>query len=136
MADEQDPAASGSTPPAKKAAKKAPAKRKTPAKKAPTKAAKKAPAQKAPPTPIPPAPPEPVPAPEPVNLAETNGEARRQGADEAAAQAKKSIESAGDSLTGPGPLSSGIAAVRLPAALALALALLLAILLIRRLRAS
>ncbi len=133
-----DPAAPDNKSPAKKAAKaakaakKVPAK-KAPAKKAPAKAVKKAAAKKAPPK-IVPQPPEPG---EPVapNLADTNGEARRAAANEAAAQAKRSVQSAPDSLTGPAPLPTGIAAARLPAAVAFVIALL-AILMIRRLRAS
>jgi hypothetical protein len=157
-----DPAAQDDKPPAAKAAKAA---KKAQPKKAPARAVKKAAAKKAPPkkappkpdTPPPPiaadrlaapqpAPPDPKPAPQPdpepqpqpvaANLADTNGEAQRTAsANEAAAQAKWSVQSAPDSLTGPAPLSSSTAVARLCAVVALAVALL-AILMIRRLRAS
>jgi hypothetical protein len=141
-----DPAPPDKRPPperAAKAAKKTPAKKvpakkvpakKAPAKKAPAKAAKKSAAKKAPPKKALPKPDTPPPA--ASNLADTNGEAQRTAAaNEAAAQAKWSVQSAPDSLTGPAPPTSGIAAARLPAAVAIVIALL-AILVIRRLRAS
>lgn len=108
-------------PPAKKApakaVSKAPAK-KAPAKKAPAKKApvKKAPAKKA-----------------PTALANTNG-AQPDGAREAAAQAKSTIEHAGDSMSAPAlvPVPDRRPAV-LPIAVAVVVSLL-AILLIRQLR--
>jgi len=134
MADEQElpderPEA---TPPPPPPAKKAPAKaaKKAAAKKAP---AKKAPAKKAPPKKAPAAavsPPPPTPA-----LAATNGGTiTSDGAKEAAAQAKSTVERADDSLSQP-----ALVAVpepgrsRLPLAVAIAVSLL-AILLVRQLR--
>ncbi|ORW95275.1 hypothetical protein AWC28_12285 [Mycolicibacter terrae] len=109
-------------PPAKKAAKKAPAKA---AKKAPAKAAKKAPAKKAPAKKAPAAAPSPSARP-----AATNGSGRlADGAKETAAQAKSTVEAVRNPLTPSVPPSG-----RSPAAMLAAGVLgLLGLLLIRRL---
>ena len=147
MADQQEqpekrPDAAPQTPaqpsapdvPAKAAAKKAPAK-KTPAKKAPAKAAKKTPAKKAPakkaPAKAATPPSEPAPT---LPLAATNGAGPvREGAKEAAAQAKTTVDQAIDSVAAPlvQPVERGRSP--LPVAVAIAVSLL-AVLVVRQLR--
>lgn len=130
MAEEHDlpddgPQATPPTPPPP--AKKAPAKavRKAPAKKAP---AKKAPAKKATAKKAPAKTP-------PMALANTNG-TQPDGARQAAAQAKSTVEHAGDSMSAPAlvPVPDRRPAV-LPIAVAVVVSLL-AILLIRQLRSG
>jgi hypothetical protein len=141
MADPQDQPngelEGDSTPPAKKAAKKAanPPAKKAPAKKAPAKKApaKKAPAKKAPDKAQSPAPGPPKPAEQPLGLQqriETNGDLAAAAKD-AAAQAKSTVEDAKPVSTEPVVPASGSSP--LPLAVALAFSLL-AILLIRQLR--